>query len=251
MLTLFEQLLPLVIVYEIVVVPAERPVTTPLFETVATVGAELLHTPESVTSLRAVVLPTQTLFVPPMAAGVPGSALTVRTFVAEFPQPEVIVYLTVTVPAVSPVTTPPLVMLAVPVPGTIDHVPPPVASVKAGNVEFTQTEAAPPLIVATFGRALIVSAFVAEFPQPEVIVYLTVTDPAVSPVTTPPLVMLAVPVPGTIDHVQPPVASVKAGVVEPTQTEAAPPPMLATVGNALTVVAVDEVAAEASHPPEL
>ena len=47
--------------------------------------------------------------------------------------------------------------------------------------------------------------------------------------------MLAVPVPGVIDHVPPAVASVKAAVVEPTHTVAAPPAITATVGRALTV----------------
>jgi hypothetical protein len=68
----------------------------------------------------------------------------------------------VTVPAVKPVTTPPAVILAVPVPGTIDQVPPAVASVKAGVVELTQTLAAPPPIGDTVGRALTVNDCVAE-----------------------------------------------------------------------------------------
>ena len=142
-------------------------------------------------------------------------------------------------------------MLAVPVPETIDQTPEAVASVKARVVDPAQTVSAPPAIGETTGNALIVSDFVAEFPQPVVIVYLTVTVPAVSPVTTPPLVMLAVPVPETIDHVPEPVTSVKAGVVEFTHTVAAPPAMAATVGSALTVVAVDEVAVFAVHPDEL
>ena len=74
-------------------------------------------------------------------------------------------------------------------------------------------------------------------PQP-VTEYLTVTDPAVPPVTIPPAVMLAEPVPFNIDQVPPPVASVKAGVVEPTHTVAAPPPIAATVGTATIVTLV-------------
>ena len=168
-LTLLEQPLPLVTVYEIVVVPAETPVTTPVFEMVATAGAELLQTPAAVASVRAVVFPTQTLFVPPIAAGAAGSALTVKTLVAEFPQPVVMVYFTVTVPAVTPVTTPPVVMLAVPVPAIIDQVPPAVASVKAGVAEFAQTAAAPPAMAATVGRGLIVNALVADAEHPPLV----------------------------------------------------------------------------------
>ena len=43
--------------------------------------------------------------------------------------------------------------------------------------------------------------------------------------------------PEAIDHTPPGVASVKAAVLEPTQTVAAPPPIAATVGNAFTVKA--------------
>ena len=59
-----------------------------------------------------------------------------------------------------------------------------------------------------------------------------------TPVTTPPAVMLAVPVPGTIVQTPPAVASVKAGVTAPTQTFAAPPPIAATTGNGLTVTVI-------------
>jgi hypothetical protein len=65
--------------------------------------------------------------------GVPGVAFTVSVFVtAVVPHPLFTEYLTVTVPAVTPVATPPEVMVAEPVPFTIDHVPPSVASVKPG-----------------------------------------------------------------------------------------------------------------------
>ena len=60
-------------------------------------------------------------------------------------------------------------MLAVPVPEVTDQVPPDVASVKAGVVEFTQTVAAPPLIVATAGRAFTVSDLVTVVEQPLVV----------------------------------------------------------------------------------
>ena len=56
-------------------------------------------------------------------------------------------------------------MEAVPIPLVIDQVPPVVASVNAGVVEFMQTEAAPPPIAATVGRALMVSEVVAALEQ--------------------------------------------------------------------------------------
>jgi hypothetical protein len=66
------------------------------------------------------------------------------------------VYTTVTVPAVRPVTTPPAVILAVPVPANIDHVPPIVASENAGVNELTQTAGDPPSTGATAGNGFIV-----------------------------------------------------------------------------------------------
>src|SRR4029079_14666818 len=118
------------------------------------------------------------------------------------PQP-VTECLTVTDPAVTPVTTPPEVMVAEPVPFKIDQVPPAVASVKAGVVAPTHTVDAPPPIAATTGAPLTVRAAVTVVvPQP-VTEYLTVTDPAVTPVTTPPEVMVAEPVPLSIDQVPP------------------------------------------------
>jgi hypothetical protein len=168
--------------------------------------------------------------------GAVGNAFIVNDWVAETePQPLVTVYVTVTVPAVRPVTIPPAVILAVPDTGTTDQVPPPVASVKAGVVEPTQSFAAPPPIGVTVGNAFTVKDCVTEVePQLFVTVYVTVTVPAVRPVTTPPAVILAVPVTGTIDHIPPPVASVKAGVDEPTQTFAAPPAIADTDGGGLT-----------------
>ena len=48
--------------------------------------------------------------------------------------------------------------------------------------------------------------------------------------------MVADPVPFVIDQVPPTVASVNAGVVPPTHTEAAPPPIAETVGTVLMVI---------------
>src|SRR5450432_3569022 len=90
-----------------------------------------------------------------------GELFTVRDLVAvAVPQVLLTVYFTVTVPAVEPVTTPPDVMVAEPVPLVIDQVPPVVASL---NVVETPThiEAAPPVIDVTVGEPFMVSDFVA------------------------------------------------------------------------------------------
>ena len=63
--------------------------------------------------------------------------------------------------------------------------------------------------------------------------------------TTRPEVMLAVPVPETTDHTPEAVASVKAGVVDPTQTVSAPPPIAATTGSPLTV---SDLVTAVEHP---
>ena len=64
--------------------------------------------------------------------------------------------------------------------------------------------------------------------------------PGVRPVTTPPALMLAVPVPFVIDHtpVPPEVVFVNAGVVELTHTDAAPPVIGDTTGNGFTVIVI-------------
>src|SRR5579862_5344187 len=136
-------------------------------------------------------------------------------------------------------------MMAVPVPFCIDHTPPAVASVKAGVVEFTHTAVAPPPIAATVVAGLIVNTADAVTVVQPVTVYCTITVPAVCPVTTPPCVMMAVPVPFCIDQTPPAVASVNAGVVELIQTELAPPPIAAAVTAGLIVSA-----ATASEDPQ-
>ena len=194
--------------------------------------------PPAVASMNAAVVdPAHTAAAPPVIAETVGNALIVRVEVAMFEhEPLVTVYTTFTLPAVSPVTTPPAVMLAVPVPLVIDHVPPAVASVKAGVVDPTHTEVVPPPIADTVGRAFTVREVVAELEQePLVTVYTTETVPGVRPVTTPPVVMLAVPVPFVIDHVPPEVASVNEAVVVPTQTNVAPPDIADTDGVEFTV----------------
>ena len=74
-LTLFLHPFVLVaVIYTIVTVPAATPVTTPEALTVAIAGVALLQAPPVVVSVSVVVLPTHTLFVPPIAAGADGSA---------------------------------------------------------------------------------------------------------------------------------------------------------------------------------
>ena len=112
-LTLF--LHPLVlaaVVYVMVAVPAVTPVTTPAVLIEAIAAEELLQTPPVVVSVKVVVLPTQTVLVPPMAAGAVGRAYTVT--VAVFLHPPPLVKVITLVPAAIPVTRPILFTVATP-----------------------------------------------------------------------------------------------------------------------------------------
>src|SRR5579862_9935543 len=126
-------------------------------------------------------------------------------------------------------------MVAEPVPLIIDQVPPATASVKAAVVEPTQTDDAPLAIAAGATFGLTVRGVETVFPEHPVVVYSTVTVPALTPVTTPVCAMVAVPVPLIIDQVPPATASVKAAVVEPTQTDDAPLAIAAGATFGLTV----------------
>ena len=68
--------------YDIVDVPAESALTTPVVPTVATRVLELVHTPPAVASVKFVVDPAQTISVPVI---VTGAALTVTVLAVEQP----------------------------------------------------------------------------------------------------------------------------------------------------------------------
>ena len=108
------------------------------------------HTPPANEFVNAgVVELTHTLDEPPDEVYNVGKALTVKELLTELMQnPFPNGYTTDTVPAVNPVTTPFALIDAVPVPETIDQVPPALAFVNAGVVALTQTEAAPPSLFA-------------------------------------------------------------------------------------------------------
>jgi hypothetical protein len=150
----------------------------------------------------------------------------------------------VTVPAVKPVTTPPVVILAVPVPATIDQVPPAVASVKAGVVAFTQTLAAPPPIGDTVGNGLTTCVLlaVAVPHDPPLVVSVNVAVPlypagGVHVAFNVVALGLKVP-PGGVDHVppvaEPPTEPPNAADVTPWHIAVSADPALA-VGRAITV----------------
>src|SRR5579862_9887679 len=237
-----------VVVYSTVTVPALTPVTTPVCAIVAEPDPLIIdQVPPGTASVKAAVVePTQTDDAPLAIAAGATFGLTVSGVETVFPEHPVVVYSTVTVPALTPVTTPVCAMVAEPVPLTIDQVPPATASVKAAVVEPTQTDSEPLAIAAGATFGLTVSGVETVFPEHPVVVYSTVTVPALTPVTTPPCVMVAEPVPSTIDQVPPATASVKAAVVEPRQTDSAPLAIAAGATFGLTVSGVETVFPE--HP---
>jgi 1,4-dihydroxy-2-naphthoate octaprenyltransferase len=111
-------------VYEIAVVPADTPVTTPvIIPTMATAVLLLLQSPPIVVVLRVIVAPSHTVDSPESAAG---DRFTVTIAMAEHPAADV--YDIMAVPAATPVTTPvaaPTVAILV---APLLHVPPVVRS---------------------------------------------------------------------------------------------------------------------------
>ena len=79
---------------------------------------------------------------------------------------------------VKPVTTPSVLTDAVPVPATIDQVPPDCAFVNAGVDVFTQTVVAPPVLADKVGKAFTVREFVM-IEQLLLLVRLTLITPEV------------------------------------------------------------------------
>ena len=73
---------PVGVVYLIIVVPADNPLTSPVGSTVATEGIVLLHVPAGVASLNVIVFPAQVEEIPVIAS----RGLTVTIVVAIHPE---------------------------------------------------------------------------------------------------------------------------------------------------------------------
>jgi hypothetical protein len=177
---------PFVFIYVMVVVPAATPVTTPA---VLIVAIPVLDDAHGVVPC-AVAEPVKVEVDPIQADKVPlivGKAFTVN--VAVFVQPSVFIYVIVVVPAATPVTTPAVLIVAIPVLEDAHGVVP-CAVADPVKVEVNPTQADKvPLIV---GKAFTVN--VAVFVQPFVFIYVMVVVPAATPVTTPAVLIVAIPV---------------------------------------------------------
>lgn len=214
-----------------VAVPADMPVTTPAFVTVATEALLLAQVPP-VEGDNVVVNPTQILAVPVILTT--GKALTVTAEVARETQPvPESVKVKVAEPAVTPVTTPASVTVATA--GLLLIQVPPVEGDKV-VVAPTQIVLAP--VILTAGCASKVTAEeVAEQFGEVLLVNVNVAEPADIPVTKPPLVTVAMA--GALLTQVPPLVGDKV-VVEPTHIVLIP--VILTTGSAVTETA--PVAAE-------
>lgn len=207
--------------------PAETPVTTPAFVTVATAGLLLVQVPPVVGETPDIA-PIQILVRPVMFTE--GVGLTVTTPVGAETQPVTeLVKVNVAAPAEMPVTTPALVTVATA--GSLLVQLPPVVGDKL-VVAPIQMLLEP--VMLTTGKAFTVTAAVGTDTHPVAVrVKLKVAVPAETPVTTPALVTVATA--GLLLAQVPPVVGDKV-VVKPTQMLLFP--VMLTAGNGFTVTAV-------------
>ena len=213
-----------------VAVPADIPVTTPAFVTVATAALLLAQVPPELGD-KVVVEPMQILLAPTRVAT--GAAFTVTAEVGADTQPVTeLVKVKVAVPAVTPVTTPALLTVATAA-LLLAQVPP----VVGDKLVVLPTQIALAPVILTTGGAFTVTADVGAEAQPAALVKIKVAPPAPTPVTTPALVTVATA--ALLLAQVPPVVGDKV-VVPPTQIVLLPVRLAA--GMALTVM--EGVAAE-------
>ena len=156
-------------------VPAPTPVINPALEIVNTVVADDDHVPP--VEGKAVVVPNIQIVLE--ATEIVGTGLTKTSKVSDLQVVDVSVNTNLPVPAETPVTTPPLVTVAI-AGNTETHVPP-VDGIKV-VVEPIQTAEVP--LMATVGGGLTVIALVV-FVQPLLSVNVKVAEPPARAVTTP------------------------------------------------------------------
>lgn len=207
-----------------VAVPADTPVTTPAFVTVATAGLLLSQVPPEVGD-NVVVNPAQILLEPVILTTGKGSTVIALVVAEQFGE-VLLVKVNVAIPADTPVTIPALVTVATA--GLLLTQVPPVVGDKV-VVMPTQIVLTP--VIFTTGKALTETADVGMETHPvTVLVKVNVAVPAETPVTTPALVTVATA--GSLLTQVPPVVGDRE-VVKPTQMLLAP--VIPTTGNGSTV----------------
>jgi hypothetical protein len=142
-------------VYVIVVAPAATPVTIPVAApTVPLATVLLVQVPPDAVSVNAIVAPTHTPAAPEITDGI---EFTVTVFAIA--QPVGSVYVTGTVPAVTPVTMPDVPIVATVI-SLLTQVPPPASA----NVVVTPTQVIPVPVIAA-GSAFTETTLVAVQPE--------------------------------------------------------------------------------------
>jgi len=161
-------------IYDITVLPADAPVTSPDASTVAIAGNALLHVPPEVAFVTIAADPTHTFVAPPIAAG---SAFTVTVAVERQPV-ALIVYDTSAKPELTPVTVPKPLIVAID--GALLLHTPPDVTFERFVVDPWHTTAEPD-IAAGVGLTVWLRPTI----QPDGSVYVIAVVPAVPPLTTP------------------------------------------------------------------
>ena len=186
-----------VTMYLISDVPADTPATSPLPSIVATPVDTELHEPPVPVDDK-VVVPFEHIDVVPLTLPATGAAVMVNTLVSDtFAQPPapVMVYVIITAPTPTTVTTPlPEFMVAVSV-FPLVHAPP--LTVEVNVVDPDAHIACVPLNVPALGTAVtvtVVDAVSFEQPPVPITIYLIVEVPAETPVTSPLPSIVATPV---------------------------------------------------------
>ena len=134
--------------------PAAIPVTTPVVPSIVALGVVLVQAPPRVASNRVVVAPSHNTSVPPIAAGVEPTVITIVVA-----QPTAVVYVLRAVPIATAVATP-LVPSIVTTPSLLLQLPPVMSSLRL-SVPPTHTG---PLPVIASGMGLTVIVVVVKQP---------------------------------------------------------------------------------------
>lgn len=177
----------LVMLYFIVSVPADTPVTIlPL--TVAMLVLVLLQVPPVVASFKVSIAPLHT-DVLPVIVPAEGELTVIAAFATPVPQELLSVYFMVSIPEDTPVTVPALLIVAIDALPLL-HIPPDDASFKV-SVEPTHTVALP-VIVPAYGAVFTITVKeLVPLPQELLTVYFITELPAFTPVTTPAVLIVA------------------------------------------------------------
>ena len=223
----------LVIVYTMVAVPGETPVTVPVAFTVATAGVAELQTPPVVALAKVVVAPAHTLTA---VAGVMGEMEDGLTVIGKVEKLIPQIFDTVYVMFVDPTLTPntkPVVLTEAMEPSPVLHVPDGVELERVVE-KLTQTLDVP-VIVDTVGIVMTVSSANAALWQPKILVTLYIIEvmPVEIPVTTP-VALLMDAMLGLVLNQKPPVVALLK-VCEPVTHCVVIPVIAPTVGAGLMV----------------